>query len=75
MRNFSLKARYIELFKLPRDRQISTLARPVSPGRVQDFMKSYDKTSRLIGVLMLDLNPTTEDEQPLRTNILFLGFT
>ena len=66
------KRYYIVLFKLPRDRQqISILARQVNPGRVQEFMKSYKKaTSRAYGYLMLDLKPTTDDEERLKTNIL-----
>ena len=56
MRNISLNAHYIMLFKLPRYRQQSSiLARQVNPSRVQEFMKSYDKaTSRPHGYLMLD---------------------
>ena len=43
MRNISLNAHYIVLFKSPRDRQqISILARQVNPDRVQEFMKSYE---------------------------------
>ena len=59
MRNISLNAHYIVLFKSPRDKQqISILARQVNPGRVQGFMKSYDKaTSRPHEYLMLDLKP------------------
>ena len=72
MRNISLNAHYIVLFKSPRDRQqIYILARQVNPGRVQEFMKSYEKaTSRAHGYLMLDLKPTTDDEERLKTNIL-----
>ena len=72
MRNISLNAHYIVLFKSPRDRQqISILARQVNPGRVQEFMKSYGKaTSRAHGYLMLDLKPTTDDKERLKTNIL-----
>ena len=72
MRNISLNAHYIVLFKSPRDRQqISILARQVNPGRVQEFMKSYEKaTSPAHGYLMLDLKPTTDDEERLKTNIL-----
>ena len=44
MRNISLNAHYIVLFKSPRDRQEnSILARQVNPSRVQEFMKSYEK--------------------------------
>jgi hypothetical protein len=72
MRNISLNAHYIVLFKSPRDKQqISMLARQVDPGRVQEFMRSYeDATSRPHGYLMLDLKPTTSDQDRLKTNIL-----
>jgi hypothetical protein len=48
MRNISLNAHYIVLFKSPRDKQeISMLARQINPGRVEEFMRSYeDATSR-----------------------------
>jgi hypothetical protein len=72
MRNISLNAHDIVLFKSPRDKQqISMLARQVNPGRVQEFMRSYeDATSRPHGYLILDLKPTTDDQQRLKTNIL-----
>ena len=72
MRNISPNTHYIVLFKSPRDRQqISILARQVNPGRVQEFMKSYEKaTSQAHGYLMLDLKPTTDDEERLKTNTL-----
>jgi hypothetical protein len=72
MRNISLNAHYIVLFKSPRDKQqISMLARQVNPGRVQEFMRSYeDATRRPHGYLMLDLKPTTDDQQRLKTNVL-----
>jgi hypothetical protein len=72
MRNISLNAHYIVLFKSPRDKQkISMLARQVDPGRVQKFMRSYeDATSRPHGYLMLDLKPTTDDQKRLKTNVL-----
>ena len=72
MRNISLNAHYIVLFKSPRDKQqISMLARQINPGKVQEFMKSYeDATSRPHGYLMLDLKPTTDDQQRLKTNVL-----
>ena len=72
MRNISLNAHYIVLFKSPRDKQqISMLTRQVNPGRVQEFMSSYeDATSRPHAYLMLDLRPTTDDQQRLKTNIL-----
>ena len=72
MRNISLNAHYIVLFKSPRDKQqISMLARQINPGKVQEFMRSYeDATSRPHGYLMLDLKPTTDDHQRLKTNVL-----
>ena len=72
MRNVSLNAHYIVLFKSPRDKQqISMLARQINPGKVQEFMGSYeDATSRPRGYLMLDLKPTTDDQQRLKTNVL-----
>ena len=72
MRNISLNAHYIVLFKSPRDKQqISMLARQVNPGKVQEFMRSFeDATRRPHGYLMLDLKPTTHDQQRLKTNIL-----
>jgi hypothetical protein len=59
MRNISLNAHYIVLFKSPRDKQqISMLARQVNAGKVQEFMRSYeDATRRPHGYLMLDLKP------------------
>jgi hypothetical protein len=72
MRNISLNAHYIVLFKSPRDKQqISMLARQINPGKVQEFMRSYeDATSRPHGYLMLDLKPTTDDQKRLKTNVL-----
>ena len=72
MRNISLNAHYIVLFKSPRDKQqISMLARQINPGKVQGFMRSYeDATNRPHGYLMLDLKPTTGDQQRLKTNVL-----
>jgi hypothetical protein len=60
------------LFRSPRDKQqIYMLARQINPGRVQEFMRSYeDVTSRFHGYFMLDLKPTTHDQQRLKMNIL-----
>jgi hypothetical protein len=72
MRNISLNAHYILLFKSLRDKQqISMLARQINPGKVQEFMRSYeDATSLPHGYLMLDLKQTTDDQQRLKTNVL-----
>ena len=71
MRNISLNAHYIVLFKTPRDKkQVSMLAKQVNPGKVQEFMAAYEKaTSRPHGYL-LDLKATTDDQQRLKTNAL-----
>jgi hypothetical protein len=71
MRNISLNAHYIVLFKSPRDKQqISMLDRQVNPGKVQEFMRSFeDATSRPHGYLMLDLKPTTDDQDRLKINV------
>ncbi len=60
------------LFKSPRDKQqVSMLARQVNPGKVQEFMAAYEEaTCRPHGHLMLDLNPTTDAQQRLKTNVL-----
>ena len=75
VRNFSLNAHYIVLFKSPRDKQqISMLARQINPGKVQEFMRSYENaSSRTHGYLMLDLKPTTDDQQRLKTNIQYFA--
>jgi hypothetical protein len=47
------------------------LARQVNPGKVQEFMRSYeDATSRSHGYLMLDLKPTADVQQRLKRNVL-----
>ena len=72
MRNISLNAHYILLFMSPRDKQqISMIARQLNPGKVQEFMRIYeDATNQPHGYLMLDLKPTTDNQQRLKTNIL-----
>jgi hypothetical protein len=58
MSNISLNAHYIVLFKSPRDKQqIYMHARQINPGKVQEFMRSYeDATSRLHGYIKVVLN-------------------
>jgi hypothetical protein len=72
IRNMSLNGHYIVLFKSPRDKQqMFMLARQINPGRVSEFMRSFeDATSRPQGYLILDLKPTTDDQQRLQMNIL-----
>ena len=67
-RDISLNTHYIILCIYM---QISTLARQIRPGRVQEFMNAYEEaTSRHHGYLMLDLKPTTHDDPRLKTNVL-----
>jgi hypothetical protein len=47
------------------------LARQVNSWKLQEFMRSYeDASSRPDGYLMLDLKPTTDDQDRLKTNVL-----
>ena len=60
-------------FQFPRDKQqVSILARQVNPGHVQEFMKSCEEgaTKRPHGYFMLDLKPTTDDQDRLKSNVL-----
>jgi hypothetical protein len=74
MRNISLNAHYIVLFKSPRDKQrISMLARQLNLGKVQEFMRSYkDATSRSSWVLDVGFkannrrSTTTQDQRTSR---------
>jgi hypothetical protein len=51
MRNISLNAHYIVLFKSPRDKQdISMLARQINPGKVQKCMRMKKPRADLMGI-------------------------
>lgn len=70
-RTISLNAKYMVLFKNPRDKlQIATLARQMYPGNVNFFMEVFaDATNKPHGYLVLDLNANTPDSYRLRTGL------
>ena len=61
-------------FQFPRDKQqVSILARQVNPEHVQEFIiKTCEEgaTKRPHGYFMLDLKPTTDDQDRLKSNVL-----
>lgn len=71
MRDISLNAHYIVLFKNPRDMaQVGYLARQVCPTQSKFLQEAYgDATSRAHGYLVLDLKQRTPEEARYRTNI------
>lgn len=72
MRNISLNAHYIILFKNPRDnQQIRTLARQIYPGESQFLIDAFKQaTSKPHGYLLMDLKQTTQDFLRVREGIL-----
>lgn len=71
MRDISLNAHYIFVFKNVRDKsQINCLARQLFPGQTYFFMAAYKQaTRRPFGYLLLDLHPRTPDCLRVRENI------
>ena len=71
LRNITLNAHYVVLFKSPRDiSQISYLARQMYPGRTRYLMDSFkDATQEPYGYLLIDLKPDTSDNHRLRSGI------
>lgn len=71
MRDISLNAHYIVVFKSPRDRlQFAALARQISPGNTQFTNEVFeDATNTSYGYLIIDLTQTTPDHLRYRTNI------
>ncbi|XP_054721362.1 uncharacterized protein F54H12.2-like [Uloborus diversus] len=72
MRNISLNAHYIFLFKNPRDRsQIAHLGRQLYPNKSKFFQEVYeDATSRPFSYLLIDLKPDTDESLRLRTGLI-----
>ena len=72
MRNISLNAHYIILFKNPRDnQQIRTLARQIYPGESQFLIDAFKQaTGKPHGYLLMDLKQTTKDFLRVREGIL-----
>ena len=70
-RNISLNAKYIVVFKNPRDRlQFGYLARQVYPENSQELERVYKEvTSKPFGYLVLDHTQDTSDCVRFRTNI------
>ena len=55
-----------------RQTAVSISVRQVNPGHVQEFIKSCEEgaTKRPHGYFMLDLKPTTDDQDRLKSNVL-----
>ena len=71
LRNISLNAHYMVLFKSPRDSsQITHLAKQMYPGNVKFMQEAFqDATAKPHGYLLCDLKPQTHESVRLRTNI------
>jgi len=71
LRNISLNAHYIVLFKSPRDSsQVVHLAKQMFPGHVKYMQEAFnDATAKPYGYLLCDLKPQTLEDYRLRTNI------
>ena len=71
MRNVSLNASYIVVFRSPRDKtQIMNLAKQMYPGNSKFMLEAYENaTEKPYGYLVIDLRSNTPEEFRLRTNI------
>lgn len=71
LRNVSLNAHYMVLFKSPRDSsQIMHLAKQMYPGNTKFLQEAFnDATSKPYGYLLCDLRGDTHDDYRLRTNL------
>ncbi|GBM23592.1 hypothetical protein AVEN_265993-1 [Araneus ventricosus] len=71
MRDISLNAHCMFVFKNPRDRsQVMHLGRQLYPNNVNFFREVYeDATSKAYSYLLIDLTPQTEDSLRLRTGL------
>lgn len=71
LREISLNANYIVVFKNPRDKaQIQYLSRQIYPENSRFAIEAYlDATSKPYGYLLFDLKQSTPDNLRLRTNI------
>ena len=71
IRNISLNAHYLFIFKSPRDSsQITHLAKQMYPGNVKFMQEAFiDATSKPYGYLLCDLKPETDDQFRLWTNL------
>jgi len=71
LRNVSLNAHYLLIFKSPRDSsQITHLAKQMYPGHIKFMQEAFnDATAKPYGYLLCDLKPDTPEEFRLRTNL------
>ena len=71
LRNVSLNAHYLIVFKSPRDSsQIIHLAKQIYPGNTKFMQEAFqDATAKPYGYLLCDLKPDTPDDFRLRTNL------
>ena len=71
MRNLSINAQHIVIFKNPRDKsQIRFFAQQVAPGKVTSFLDIFnDCTKRSYGYLHCDFSQNTPEEIRYKTNL------
>ena len=71
-RSISLNSHYLVLFKNLRDKlQILTLAKQMYPPQTDFILKQHeDAVKRPFGYLLIHLKTTTQDNCPLRTNVV-----
>ena len=71
MRDMSLSATYLVVFKNPRDQsQIVNLAKQLAPGRVDYIINSFrELTSKPYSYVLYDLHQATPDQLRVRSNI------
>ena len=71
MRDMSLSATYLVLFKNPRDSsQIVHLAKQFAPGRVQSVVNAFrELTKKPYSYVLFDLHQASEEEIRMRTHI------
>ncbi|GIY54860.1 uncharacterized protein CDAR_248761 [Caerostris darwini] len=71
MRDISLNAQYLFLFKIPRDRlQIMHLGRQLYPSQTKFFREVYeDTTSKRFSYILINLKSDTDDSLRLRSGI------
>ena len=71
-RSISLNSHYLVLFKNPRDKlQILTMAKQMYPRQTDFILKQLEEAvKRPFGYLLIDLKTTTQDNCPVRTNVL-----
>ena len=72
LRNITLNAHYVILFKNPRDKTIArSIAAQMYPSKTQAFQKAYeDATQKPYSYLFIDLKPETPETLRLLSNVL-----